>query len=128
MTNPYGHLDVRVTSMDDALPFYSAFMPELGFTREYLGTEWKVWVAEGDVPSVAHYGIIEDPAHAPNLNRIAFWAPTRDEVDRLARVAAGAGARVTDGPRDCPEYGEGWYAVYFEDPSGNRLEVVYRTM
>ena len=63
----------------------------------------------------------------PNANRIAFWAESRDDVDGVAAVAREAGAAVESGPRDCPEYGAGYYAFFFQDPSGNRLEVVYRT-
>jgi predicted enzyme related to lactoylglutathione lyase len=31
------------------------------------------------------------------------------------------------GPKEYPEYGPGYYAVFFEDPSGNRLEVMHRS-
>ncbi|HEY6229616.1 MAG TPA: VOC family protein, partial [Verrucomicrobiae bacterium] len=59
----------------------------------------------------------------PNENRIAFWAESAADVDRIAKVAARAGARNVEGPMD---YAPGYYAVFFEDPCGNRLEVCYR--
>jgi catechol-2,3-dioxygenase len=34
--NPFGHVDLRVTSMEEALPFYEALMPELGFSERHL--------------------------------------------------------------------------------------------
>jgi catechol 2,3-dioxygenase-like lactoylglutathione lyase family enzyme len=125
--DPFGHVDIRVRDMEAALAFYGALLPALGFTRTFHGPLWKVFAAEGDLPSVAYFALIEDLEHLANKNRIAFWAETPADVDRLAGVALDAGARVTSGPQHYPEYGPGYYAVYFEDPSGNRLEVVHRS-
>jgi predicted enzyme related to lactoylglutathione lyase len=126
--NPFGHIDLRVADMAAAMPFYGALLPALGFVREYHGPVWKGWAVEGELPEAAYFAVTEDQAHVANTNRIAFWAASRNDVDRLAGVVRDAGGRITDGPRDFPEYPGTWYAVYFEDPSGNRLEVVYRTM
>jgi len=58
-----------------------------------------------------------------NENRIAFWAESNGEVDRLAGFALNAGARNVEGPM---LYEPGYYAVFFEDPCGNRFEVCHR--
>ena len=71
--------------------------------------------------------ITEDAGHRPNLNRVAFWAPSREDVERLADVVRRAGGRITSGPKLFPEYPGAYFAVFFEDPSGNRLEIVHRT-
>ena len=126
--NRFGHVDLRVTSMAAALPFYSALMPALGFPKTFHLTEWKVFVAEGTFPSAPFVGITEDASHRPNQNRIAFWAASQDEVRRLAEVVRVAGGRIESGPRLCPEYRGTYFAVFFEDPSGNRLEIVHRTI
>lgn len=69
------------------------------------------------------FGLTESPRHVVNECRMAFGADTHAEVDRLAAVAVLAGARNVEGPL----YGEpGYYAVFFEDPSGNRLEICCR--
>ena len=47
------------------------------------------------------------------------------EVDRLAAIAVKAGARTVEGPAYEDEDAL-YYAVFFEDPSGNRLEICYR--
>lgn len=125
--NPYGHIDLRVVDLASAVPFYAALLPALGFTLEFHGEEWKVWATEDELPGAAYFAVTEDADHAANANRVAFWAASADEVDRLAAVVRDAGGRITGGPRQCPEYGGNYYAVYFEDPSGNRLEVVHRT-
>jgi catechol 2,3-dioxygenase-like lactoylglutathione lyase family enzyme len=125
--NRFGHIDLRVSEMDSALPFYAALLPALGFSHEYHGEDWKVWAAEGTLPSAAYFAVIEDRGHVPNANRIAFWAASREEVDSAAAIARAAGAIIESGPRECPEYDPSYYAVFFQDPSGNRLEIVYRT-
>ena len=126
--NPFGHIDLRVRDMAAAQPFYAALLPALGFVREFHGEKWKGWAAEGELPQAPYVALTEAPDHVPNENRIAFWAAGREEVDRLADAVRAGGGRITGGPRLYPEYAGTWYAVYFEDPCGNRFEVVYRTM
>jgi predicted enzyme related to lactoylglutathione lyase len=113
--------------MDAALPFYEAFLPVVGFTTTTHGPEWKCFDAPAELPREVYFALTEEPAHRPNANRIAFWADTRKDVDRAAAAAREGGAQVTSGPQEYPEYGPGYYAVFFEDPSGNRLEVMHRS-
>jgi catechol 2,3-dioxygenase-like lactoylglutathione lyase family enzyme len=122
---PFGHVDLRVSALAVAFPFYDALLPALGFTNRYHGEEWKVWATAEPLPSTAYFGIVESPAHVANENRIAFWVGEAAEVDRVAEVARRAGATELSGPKQMP-YGPGYYAVFFADPSGNRLEVYVR--
>jgi catechol 2,3-dioxygenase-like lactoylglutathione lyase family enzyme len=122
----FGHIDLRVTSIEEALPFYEALLPALGFTQRYHGEEWKVWGAtEPPLPATAYFGITESSEHVPNENRIAFWAAEPAEVDRIAAVVQAAGGRDVSGPKRMP-YGPDYYAVFFADPCGNRFEVYFR--
>jgi catechol 2,3-dioxygenase-like lactoylglutathione lyase family enzyme len=111
--------------MDAALPFYEELLPALGFTQRYHGEAWKVWASTEPLPGTAYFGITEEPGHAANSNRIAFWVDSAADVDRLAAVARDAGAAELSGPKPMP-YSPGYYAVFFADPSGNRLEVYVR--
>ncbi len=123
--NPFQHVDVRVPDLTTAMPFYAKLLPALGFSRDDSGERWKVFSAPGDPPAEPWFAFIEDAAHRPNANRIAFWAESRQEVDRLAAVAREAGARNMSGPRACPEYSASYYAAFFDDPCGNPLEICY---
>ena len=125
--NPFGHIDLRVSSMTKAQPFYESLLPALGFTQTRHDPEWKVYSTEGGFPSVAYFGITEDPSHRANHNRIAFWVGRREEVDRIGETVRAAGGTSVSGPKLCPEYSSTYYAVFFEDPCGNRLEVCFRT-
>jgi len=99
--NPFGHIDLRVASMAEALPFYEALLPALGFTQRYDAPEWKVFANTEPPPSSAYIAITESAGHAPNANRIACWAADPAEVDRLASVVA-AGGRDVSGPKAMP--------------------------
>jgi catechol 2,3-dioxygenase-like lactoylglutathione lyase family enzyme len=123
----FGHIDLRVREMEAALPFYEALLPALGFTEAFHGEEWKVWAREEPpLPATQYFGITESPEHVANENRIAFWVTDAAEVDRIAEIARAAGATELSGPKEMSSYGEGYYAIFFDDPSENRLEVYVR--
>ena len=117
----YDHIDLRVPRLAEVEPFYRQLLPALGFTREEEVEGWLQYDAD-DGPEF--FGVTESPGHVPNENRIAFRAESPQEVDRLAETAGSAGARNIEGPMD---YHPGYYAVFFEDPCGNRFEVCHRT-
>lgn len=125
--NPIGHVDLRVNDREIARTFYSALLTELGFTEFSRGENFDTFSAAGEPPFKPWIGYVEDRDHRPNGNRIAFAVASRAEVDRLAEVARAAGAREVSGPKPMPEYDPGYYAVFFDDPFGNALEVVHTT-
>ena len=118
----YDHIDLRVPDLKQAEPFYSSLLPALGFTRKVDIEGWLQFEA-GDGEITEFFGVTESPGHVANKNRIAFWAESNERVDDLADVARKAGARIMEGPMP---YEAGYYAVFFEDPWGNRLEICHR--
>ena len=123
MLRRFDHIDLRVTRMAKVASFYEALLPALGFKRDAHVEGWLQYeAADNDITEF--FGITESPDHVANQNRIAFWADSVSEVDRLAEVAKSAGACNVEGPL---HYEPGYYAVFFEDPCGNRLEVCHRT-
>ena len=114
-----------MSDLGAALPFYEQLLPALGFTERYHGTDWKVWATPDPLPSTAYFAITEEATHAANANRIAFWVESPAEVDRVAEIARRVGAGDLSGPKPMP-YSPGYYAAFFADPSGNRLEVYVR--
>ena len=123
MPRRFDHIDLRVPDLKAATPFYELLLPALGFTRKVDVDGWLQFeAADGEVTEF--FGVTESTHHAPNENRIAFWAESKERVDALADVAKKAGARTIEGPMP---YEAGYYAVFFEDPWGNRLEICHRT-
>ena len=125
--NRFQHVDLRVRDLAEAIDFYSKLLPALGFHREESSPAWTVFQAEGDPAMAPWFAFTPDPDHRPNANRIAFRGDSREEVDRLAALALEAGARNMSGPRACPEYSPTYYAAFFDDPSGNPLEICHTT-
>jgi len=118
------HIDLRVPSAEKARAFYDRLLAALGYgPREKLPGGWSSYNAPGD-PS-EFFGFIESPNFAPNENRIAFWAESNAAVDAFMPLLNEIGAQNIDGPND--DEGPGYYyAVFFEDPFGNRLEICHR--
>jgi catechol 2,3-dioxygenase-like lactoylglutathione lyase family enzyme len=125
--NPFNHVDLRVRKFEEVQPFYRAFLPLLGFTHEWSGKEFRGFSAADDTADCAFFGFTEEPNHQPNGNRIAFWANSRELVDRVGTAIRTAGASNIEGAGACLEYSGDYYAVFFEDPNGNKLEVVHRS-
>src|SRR6476620_9688187 len=120
------HIDLRVKDFARAGAFYGKLLPALGFTRERSDAEWGTFYSVGGDRPSAFFGFTVDPQHQPNGNRIAFWAASRAEVDQVAALVHEIGGQNLEGPEICVEYSPGYYAVFFEDPDGNKLEVCCR--
>jgi len=123
-TRLFDHIDLRVKNREKAQRFYAQILPAIGFQVDKCGDEWGLFEAPGNKP-VEFFGFTEDPDHVPNESRIAFWAETREAVDTIAGVVREAGGRNVEGPEICRDYSPGYYAVFFEDPDGNKLEVCH---
>jgi catechol 2,3-dioxygenase-like lactoylglutathione lyase family enzyme len=125
MPRVFDHIDLRVPDLAHARRFYETLLPALGLTRKTEIPGWLQYEAEcQDGGPAAFFGVTESAGHVPNESRIAFWVESPSDLDRLTDIAARAGARNVEGP--------GWedetyYAAFFDDPCGNRLELCYRT-
>src|SRR5207247_7623444 len=98
MPRRYDHIDLRVRSLSEARPFYEALLPALGFTHDATIEGWVQFEATGLDGAPEFFGVTESPQHVANECRIAFCADSTSEVDRLAEIAARAGARNIEGP------------------------------
>jgi catechol 2,3-dioxygenase-like lactoylglutathione lyase family enzyme len=61
--------------------------------------------------------------YAPGLHYLAFAVESRADVDAAFTAAVGAGATALHEPRDWPQYRSDYYATFFLDPDGFRIEV-----
>ena len=123
MPRRFDHVDLRVPDLAQVADFYRKLLPALGFKKELTVSGWLQYYAEGE-GATEFFGVTESHGHVANENRIAFWASSVAEVDHIARFLHEIGARKIEGP----DYDESpaYYAVFFEDPAGNRLEVCHR--
>jgi catechol 2,3-dioxygenase-like lactoylglutathione lyase family enzyme len=64
--------------------------------------------------------------YSPGLHHIAWNAASRDDVDAMYALLRRIGANILDPPANYPRYGPGYYAVFFADPDGLKLEYVFK--
>jgi catechol 2,3-dioxygenase-like lactoylglutathione lyase family enzyme len=63
--------------------------------------------------------------YAPGLHHLSWRADSREDVDRLHALLLEHGIKVLDPPAYYPQYSGNYYAVFFEDPDGMKLEFVH---
>jgi catechol 2,3-dioxygenase-like lactoylglutathione lyase family enzyme len=125
-TRRFDHIDLRVKDFERAMKFYEKLLPALGFTCNRSDDTWATFYSVGPDKPSEFFGFTADPNHKPNGTRISFWADTRAEVDRIGKLVAKIGGKTLEGPELCKDYSPGYYAFFFEDPDGNKLEICCR--
>jgi catechol 2,3-dioxygenase-like lactoylglutathione lyase family enzyme len=120
----FSHVDVRVRDRAKAQTFYDTLFAPLGMKPE-PGKTFTCYSVDPSAPDADQewFGFTEDPDMVAGSTRLSFFAASRHIVDRMADAARRAGARAIDGPGLETQYGPTYYAVFFEDPDGNKLEV-----
>lgn len=114
-----GYVTLGTNDLPRAARFYDALLGEMGAKRFMEYDTFIAWAVAPDVPAVAvskpHDG---KPATIGNGSMVALVVDSREKVDRLYHKAIELGG--TDegpaGPR-----GDNFYAGYFRDPDGNKL-------
>lgn len=121
------HIDCRVNDLAVARRFYDPLLAALGFTDIHSGDDWASYFQPDTNLRGPFFVLIEDTDHRPGLTRIAFAATTREDVQRAAEAARLSGAQAFESPHVCSEYSPNYYAAFFEDAYGNKLEVCCRS-
>ena len=127
-----GHLDLVCRDLDASLAFYAAVLGPLGLEPPFL--------VPGERGEQIHYlrfphagsgsfglrqALVDQEfdLYAPGLHHVALAVETRDEVDGVHRRAVAAGAEILHPPKLWPHYHPEYYATFFLDPDGFRLEI-----
>lgn len=121
------HVYLTVRDLARSEAFYDRVMPILGYRKSRS-------TIAGD-PHVhffnRHFGFSLRPArdgtpahypYAPGLHHFCFRVNDQRAVDRAAAELAAAGVEATPA-RLYPEYAPDYYATFFTDPDGVRLEI-----
>lgn len=141
------HVDLSVRDPWASLAFYEAVLGFMGYMRvepNSAGNAPPSPPSPGDtsyefnIPAPAggyHVSIglvrARDGAAAhdrfnPGLHHLALRATSREDVDALHVLLQKIGANILDAPAEYPQYSPGYYAVFFADPDGLKLEFVFK--
>jgi glyoxylase I family protein len=125
------HVDLVVSSIERSLPFYSALLGPLGFHRvsEVEGERGEtIWYLSGPGSSVGLREAQSEPIphdrYRVGLHHLAFETQSRADVDERAAWVRTQGVELESEPQEYT-YSPGYYAVFFYDPDGLKLEIVH---
>lgn len=125
------HIDLTARDLARSAAFYDEVLGFLGYRRsraEANGIDWDLREAGRLVCSLCLKPARSDRDHdrySAGLHHLAWHAASRDDVDRLHALLVRLGARILDAPAEYPAYGAGYYALFFADPDGLKLEFVH---
>jgi glyoxylase I family protein len=128
----FHHVDLVVSSILRSLPFYRELLEPLGWHRvgEVEGERGEtIWYISGPGSSLG-LRQAQTPSEEPfdryrvGVHHVAFEAATRHDVDERADWLRGRGISIESGPEEY-SYIPGYYAVFFYDPDGIKLEIVH---
>jgi catechol 2,3-dioxygenase-like lactoylglutathione lyase family enzyme len=125
------HFDLVVSDLERSLAFYRGLLEPLGYVRagEIVGErgERVVYLGGPDVISVSLRAAQtpgEHDRYRVGIHHVAFAAPSRQAVEERLAWAREQGVEIENEPREY-DYRPGYYAGFFRDPDGIKLEVVH---
>ena len=125
------HFDLVVSDLDRSLAFYKALVEPLGYFRsaEIVGEQGErvVYISgKGIVPFSLRQARTPGTydRYRVGIHHVAFEAPSREVVDERVRWAREQGMEIENDPKEY-DYRPGYYAGFFYDPDGIKLEIVH---
>ena len=129
------HVDLVVSSIERSLPFYRELLAPLGFHRigEVEGERGEtIWYLAGPGSAIglrqaqaeSDEGHDEVDRYRVGLHHLALEAVSRSVVDERHDWLISMGATIESSPSEY-SYIPGYYAVFFYDPDGIKLEIVH---
>jgi catechol 2,3-dioxygenase-like lactoylglutathione lyase family enzyme len=129
------HFDLVVSDFARSEAFYLELLAPLGWRKtgaitgerrehvQYYGrgeTSFSLREAQSDAHPVPF------DRYAVGVHHVAFGAPNREIVDERAQWLRDNGVEIESGPEEYPQYQRGYYAVFFYDPDGIKLELCFK--
>lgn len=127
------HLRLTVTDIPRARAFYDPLLQFMGYRLVEADEKRLAW-AGWSSNEVLHWFILsiaseenvaaKHDRYAPGFHHLAWNAASRTDVDRFHKLLLELNIRVLDAPAEYA-YEPGYYAVFFADPDGMKLELVH---
>jgi len=126
--DPCGHTKIAVSNFKNSYLFYKDIFEKLGYKQISKKEDRAGWA------SPAGYGILVAQAKitscqykfsTPGLHHLCLKASSMSAVNQIHKLVLKKGVYVSGAPKKYPEFTDKYYAVYFADPDGIKLEVAY---
>jgi glyoxylase I family protein len=123
------HVALNVGNLQVSRRFYDDLLAMLGFRLESIGERSCSWLG-GGIELVLYQSrhprqVAMHDRYTLGLHHLAFRASEKAQVDQVHALACSKAARILDPPMAYPEYEPDYYACFFLDPDGMKLEVMY---
>jgi catechol 2,3-dioxygenase-like lactoylglutathione lyase family enzyme len=123
---PIDHVGVNVPDLTVAREYYDALVPLVGFELLETGEDWFGYKPADDDGTRLFFNIAPEAGEysrfRPGLQHIGFHVRTRAEVDAAHEWALARGSQILNRPGLFPHYHPDYYAVFWADPHGFKLE------
>jgi len=122
------HIDLTVNDVARSRAFYDKVLGELGF-RKFEDEDYIHWsnsqmtIAIREAAGVHREAVFD--RYRVGLHHLALRARSRADVDEFHDFLAREKITVLDTPAEYAHYGDDYYAVFFADPDGMKLELVH---
>lgn len=126
--DPLGHITIATSNIEKSRLFYKKIFKILDFKKISDEKDSVAWVTKNGLGIWITQARHQTPSykfHSPGLHHICFKARSEDEVDNLYNFLIDEGVYIYDAPKHYPKYTEKYYAVFFADPDGIKLELAY---
>lgn len=130
------HVEFSVLDYENSVKFYDKMFGWLGYKSFWtldVGYRSTYYMARFPMPH-SYIGIqpaktgekLDPNAHATGIHHIAIWAKSKKEVDAFYHeFLLPNNIEVTEQPTAYPVYAPGYYAVFFNDPTGIHWELAF---
>jgi predicted lactoylglutathione lyase len=118
-----GYVTLGTNDIEKAAAFYDRLLAEIGARRFMQTDSFIAWATDPKAPALSVIKPFDGkPASVGNGVMVALAMDSPEKVDAFHRKALELGGRDegAPGPR-----GDGFYAGYFRDPDGNKLNAFH---
>ncbi len=122
-----GYVTLGTNDLARAAAFYDALLAELGAKRMMDEETFVAWMTQPNQPGICATKPFDGkPATVGNGTMVAISVDSNEQVDAMYKKALELGA-TDEGPPG-PRQPSGFYAGYFRDLDGNKLNVFHMDM
>ncbi|KAG0367304.1 Glyoxalase/Bleomycin resistance protein/Dihydroxybiphenyl dioxygenase [Gamsiella multidivaricata] len=135
-TGSINHISLSSSDYEQSKKFYGFLLVDLlGYKMVAETPHFTMWAHPSGVGICVSPGS-KEPHHktTPGLNHLAFNTATHELIDEFynkivqfqeANKSTISASAILDKPALYPQYSEGYYAVFFTDPDGVKLELAF---